>query len=64
MSKKLQHTAINQDTGLKHWGTPDEILDAVRGLYGQIDLDPTTFPEAQDRVRALRFFTKEDEKNP
>ena len=44
------------------WFTPDWVLDPIREFYGgQIDLDPFSSPEANDRVRATRFYTKEDD---
>ena len=43
------------------WYTPEKYLKAVRKVFGQcIDLDPYSSPEANERVKALRYFTAED----
>ena len=41
--------------------TPAEILDAVRKVIGEIDLDPASCVDAQENVQAVRFYTKEDD---
>jgi hypothetical protein len=41
------------------WYTPTEFIEAARTVLGEIDLDPASCPEAQQRVRALEFMTKE-----
>lgn len=41
------------------WGTPDFILEAVRDCFGEIDLDPASSVEANKRVQAKAFYTKE-----
>ena len=43
------------------WGTPETILDRVRLVHGgALDLDPCTSEWHQQRVRAERYFTVED----
>jgi hypothetical protein len=43
------------------WGTPALILDPARALYdGAIDLDPCSSAWHQQRVRASRYFTADD----
>ena len=42
------------------WGTPVEVLEAARKLLGSIELDPASNAQAQQRVKAARFYTKED----
>lgn len=46
--------------GNDEWYTPREILEPVRDVLDNIDLDPASCPEAQKRVRAARYFTKAD----
>lgn len=43
------------------WYTPDEILAAIRRVLGTIDLDVCSCKKAQERVRAKRWFSKEDD---
>lgn len=39
------------------WGTPVEIIEAVREVLGQIDCDPATHAAAQLRIRAISYYT-------
>jgi ParB family transcriptional regulator, chromosome partitioning protein len=39
------------------WYTPPHILEAVRRLLGQIDLDPASCYEANQTVHATRYFS-------
>jgi ParB family transcriptional regulator, chromosome partitioning protein len=43
------------------WFTPPEILARVRAVLGTIDLDPASCAAAQERVRARRYFSREDD---
>lgn len=43
------------------WFSPTEVYEAARTVMGGIDLDPATTAEANERIRATRFFTKEDD---
>lgn len=52
---------INQDSGDTEWYTPPEIVEAARATMGGIDLDPFSSAEANKRVQATRYFTKEDD---
>jgi ParB family chromosome partitioning protein len=47
------------NTGEVEWYTPPEYLEAAREVLGAFDLDPASSTQAQQRVRAARFFTKE-----
>lgn len=38
------------------WHTPDDLLNLAREILGGIDTDPASCSEAQDRVRAGRWF--------
>jgi phage N-6-adenine-methyltransferase len=43
------------------WYTPPQYLEAVREVFGQIDLDPASCVEANTTVQATEFFSKEDD---
>lgn len=43
------------------WYTPSEYIEAVRKVMGSIDLDPASNNEAQEVVKANKYFTKEDD---
>lgn len=42
------------------WYTPEPVLAAVRSWLGPIDLDPCSSAAANERVRAGRFYTIDD----
>ena len=42
------------------WYTPDHILDIAREVLGNIDLDPASCELAQKRVKADKYYTKQD----
>lgn len=49
-------------TGTCSYGTLPKFIAAAREVMGSIDLDPATFPLAQERnVQATNFFTVEDD---
>lgn len=41
--------------------TPPEFIEVVRSVLGDIDLDPASDAEANERVKATSFFSKEDD---
>jgi phage N-6-adenine-methyltransferase len=43
------------------WYTPIEIVDAARKVLGAFDLDPATCEHAQQRIKARKFYTKDDD---
>jgi phage N-6-adenine-methyltransferase len=43
------------------WYTPAHILERVRTVLGNIDLDPASSAIAQQRVQADRYFTEQDD---
>lgn len=51
------HQHINGDSGSDEYFTPLEIVNAARSVMGGIDLDPATSPLANERVKASRIFT-------
>ena len=42
------------------WQTPAKYVELVRKVLGQIDLDPASCDDAQETVRAVKYFTKEN----
>jgi phage N-6-adenine-methyltransferase len=48
-----------QGTGNNEWFTPAGYIEAARDVLGEIDLDPATADEAQEYIRAGKYFTKE-----
>jgi hypothetical protein len=52
---------INQDSGDVEYYTPPEIVEAARRVLGAIDLDPFSSATANERVNAVRYFTRADD---
>lgn len=52
---------INQDSGNVEIFTPQNIIEAARECMGGIDLDPASCALANERVKAARYFTKDDD---
>lgn len=50
-----QHSCASSD-----WGTPAEWVERVRSVIGDIDLDPCSSVEHNDRVLARSFITAEE----
>lgn len=50
-----------QGTGENEWFTPTEYIERARSVLGAIDLDPATHEQAQNVVRAERYFTLQDD---
>jgi phage N-6-adenine-methyltransferase len=50
-----------RNTGEEQWYTPPKVVEAVRAVMGDIDLDPASCETAQEIVRAKRYFTREDD---
>jgi hypothetical protein len=55
------HQIIHHSSKADDWGTPVSILNPVRTVLGQIDLDPASSVEANKLVQARRILTKEDD---
>jgi len=55
------HQLINQDSGDVEYYTPAHIVDAARRTMGGVDLDPFSSASANERVRASRYFTLDDD---
>ncbi len=56
---KDNHRAMG--TGENEWYTPTDVLDDVRSVLGEIDLDPASSEAAQKHVKAKRFFSEEED---
>lgn len=48
-------------SGNEAWHTPDDLIELVRAVLGTIELDPASNPVAQERIRAERYHTIEDD---
>jgi ParB family chromosome partitioning protein len=53
------HVTFN--SGEEEWYTPTEVVELVRRVLGDIDLDPCSTAEANKLVGARKFFTKEQD---
>ena len=51
---------INQDSFNTEYYTPAYIIERVRSVLGEIDLDPASSVIANRTVKAKRFFSEED----
>ncbi len=55
------HQLVNQSSGDTEWYTPQFIIEAARKVLGQIDLDPASSALSNKRVKAMRYFTVDDD---
>lgn len=59
---KQKRLAAEPNARGHEWGTPPELIEAVRTVFGgPIECDPATHAAAQERVQALRYYTAEDD---
>lgn len=63
---KVGSTSAASEYDGDQWGTPGDYIEAEREVFGRvlghpvIDLDPASNADANNVVRATRFYTKED----
>ena len=52
---------VKNNSGHIEWYTPKEIIEAARKVLGTIDLDPASCAEANEIVKATRFYSIEND---
>jgi hypothetical protein len=52
---------VARDTNSNDWYTPSWLIEAVRRVMGDIDLDPASCARANEIVKAKAFYTKEQD---
>jgi hypothetical protein len=57
-AKKIVH--VSQNTGEMEWYTPENIIEMAREAMGSIDCDPASSDIANNVVKALMYFTEND----
>ena len=55
---------INQDSGNFEYYTPIEFPDAAGEVMGSIDLDPASSKQANEQIKALRFYSEDGLNKP
>lgn len=56
--KPTHLTSVKRGQYRDDWGTPSEIIDFVRCIFGRIDIDLASNVEAQKIVMARRWYSK------
>jgi phage N-6-adenine-methyltransferase len=49
-----------QGTGENEWYTPSKYIELARSVLGSIELDPASSTQAQERIKAEAYYTKEE----
>jgi len=52
---------VNENSRETEWYTPAYIIEAARKVMGEIDLDPASSPASQERIKALDYYTREQD---
>jgi ParB family chromosome partitioning protein len=56
-----KHVHVAQNSGENEWYTPPQFIESARRVMGSIDTDPASSEIANQTVKAIRFFTKDDD---
>jgi hypothetical protein len=56
-----KHVHVAQNGGENEWYTPENIIKSARKTMGSIDCDPASSPLANETVKAMELFTKDDD---
>ena len=59
--KNTMHTFGKQRNNTEEWYTPSDVIEKVRAVLGDIDLDPASNPVANEVVKARHIYTKDDD---
>jgi len=54
------HTSKKRGTWSNDWGTPKDLVEEVRRMYGRIDFDLASSAEHNKIIRAKKYWTAQD----
>jgi hypothetical protein len=58
---KTGNVHVSNNSGENEWYTPKDIIESARSVLGSIDLDPASCEEANNIVKAKRFYSISDD---